>query len=145
MKGFAGVAAIVMVVIASAVLIIQAAAASSSQPLPVAYGFEGASGWVNPAVKPHDLYFGAGGSLQVRGLRWESWTQNAAIARGVRWTDNCVPDCASGSYAKAQVELTLSRVRKHRGSDYFTRVLLQWTTGGQQHTELFRWLKGSWY
>ncbi len=145
MKGAAGVAVIVIVVIASAVLVLQATAASSSQPLPVAYGFGGATGWVQGKVKPHDLYFGAGGSLLVRGLRWTTWTQNAAIGRGVRWTDNCVPDCADGRYAKVPAVLTLSRVRRHRRSGYFTRLLLQWSAGGQQHTILFRWLKGSWY
>jgi hypothetical protein len=145
MKGVAGVTVVVVIVIASAVLVIQATAASSSQPLPVAYGFGGATGWVQGAVKPSDLYFGTGGSFLVHGLNWESWTQNAAIGRGMRWTDNCVPDCADGTFAKVPAEVTLSRVRRHGGSEYFTRLLLQWSSGGKPHKMLFRWLKGSWY
>lgn len=145
MKGVAGVAAIVVIVGASVVLAITAAAASSSQPQPVGYGFGGATGWVHGTVKPHDLYFGAGGSFLVRGLRWASWTQNAAIGEGIKWTDNCVPTCAQGRYAKVPAEMTLSRVRRHGGLSYFTRLLLQWNADGMQHKILFRWLHGSWY
>ncbi len=108
----------------------------------MAYGFDGHAGWRHGAVEPHAIYFGAGGSLLIRGLRWENWTQNAAIGRGVRWADSCVPNCAAGGYDKNPVVITLSRVRKHAGGGYFTRLLLQWTTGSKVHKELFRWFRG---
>ncbi|HET9896041.1 MAG TPA: hypothetical protein VFQ44_14025 [Streptosporangiaceae bacterium] len=142
MRGITGVAAIVIVVVGMAVLADGVTAASSSQPLPVVYGAGGHSGWQHGTIRPGVIYFGAGGSLLIRGLRWQSWTQNAAIGRGVRWADSCVPTCAAGNYARSPVEVTLSRVRKHAGGAYFTRLLLQWSTSGKDHKTVIRWFRG---
>jgi hypothetical protein len=109
MKGVAGAAAIVAVVIGVAVL-------ASRASLPVAYGFDGSSGWSHGQVKPHAIYFGVGGNLLVRGLKWVTWSQSDAVARGVRWSDRCVPSCAAGPYIKVPAQMSLSRVRIRRAS-----------------------------
>jgi hypothetical protein len=139
MKGVAVVAAIVAVVIGVAVLAIRVTAASSSASPPVAYGFDGSSGWAHGQVKPRAIYFGAGGNLLVRGLNWISWSQGAAVGRGVRWFNRCVPTCAAGKYIKVPAEMSLSRVRIRDDVSYFSRITLQWTIGGRRYKSAYRW------
>jgi hypothetical protein len=138
MKSVAVVAGIVAVVIGVAFLANQVTAASGPS-LPVAYGFDGSSGWTNGHVKPNAIYFGAGGNLLVRGLRWLSWTRKAARGLGVRWSDSCVPNCAAGRYIKVQVEMALSRVRIRHAVSYFSRMTLQWTINGRRYKSVYNW------
>jgi len=142
MKSVAGAAAIVVAAIGVTFLAIQVTAASNSAPLPVAYGFDGSSGWTHGKVKPDAIYFGAGGNLLVRALRWVSWTQRAAVARGVRWLDSCVPSCAAGAYVKVPAEMSLSRVRIRDGVSYFSRMTLYWNIGGRKHKSVYAWSHG---
>jgi hypothetical protein len=143
MKGIAGVAAVVVLIAGVTVLTDRITAASSAQPLPVSYGFGGASGWQHAKIKPHSIYFGAGGSLLVRGEKWISWTQVGAIGQGVRWADNCTPSCAAGHYDKTRTLLTLSRVRSHKGVHYFTRLTMLWTENGTRKKLNFRWQRST--
>lgn len=143
MKGVTWVAAIVAIVIAAAVLAIRITAASSSASLPVAYGFDGNSGWHHGVVKPRAIYFGAGGSLQVRDLSWTSWTRNAAVGRGVRWADNCVPTCAAGAFTKVAAEMSLSGVRERGEVRYFTIMILHWTIGTKHYKSVYGWSPGA--
>ena len=142
MKSVAGAAAIVAIVIGVTFLAIQVTAASSQASLPVAYGFDGGSGWTHGKVKPHAIYFGAGGNLLVRGLRWVNWTRRAAVGRGVRWLDSCAPSCASGTYSKVAVEMSLSRVRIRDGVSYFSRMILRWTIDGSRYKSVYEWVRG---
>ncbi len=142
-KGVTAVIAIVVAVIGVALAALAVTAASSSALLPVVYGFDGSSGWSHRVVKPDAIYFGAGGSLLVRDLTWASWTQNAAVGRGVRWSDSCVPTCAAGRYAKVPAEMSLSRVRQRDGVSYFSRMTLQWTVDGKQHKSSYGWSRGA--
>ncbi len=141
MKGIAGVAAISVLVVGVTVLTVRITAASSAQPLPVAYGFDEATGWQRGTIRPDAVYFGAGGSLLARDLHWSSWTQQAALGEGVQWADNCAPNCAAGSYRKTQAMLTLSRVRVNRGVRYFTRLTMLWTANGKRQKLAFRWAR----
>jgi len=142
MKSVAGAAAIVVVAIGVTFLAIQVTAASNSESLPVAYGFDGSSDWSHGKVKPDAIFFGAGGNLLVRALRWVSWTQKAAVARGVRWLDSCVPSCAGGAYFKMPVKMSLSRVRIRGGVSYFSRMALYWSIGGRKHKSVYTWSHG---
>jgi hypothetical protein len=138
MKGVAGVATIVLIFIGIAVLAVRITAAASASPLPLAYGFDGSAGWQHGVIKPRDIDFGAGGGLLLRGLSWASWTQRTAVGSGVRWEDDCTPDCAAGAYVKSPARLTLSDVRVHAGLRYFARMTMSWTTAGRMHWYAFR-------
>jgi hypothetical protein len=142
-RGVAAVIAIVVAVIGVTVAAAQVTVASSSASVPLAYGFDGSSGWSHGLVKPDVIYFGAGGSLLVRDLTWVSWTHNAAIGRGVRWSDNCGPTCAAGHYAKVPADMSLSRVRQRDGVSYFSRMTLQWTVGGKEYKSSYHWSGGA--
>lgn len=138
-KGVTAVIAIVVAVVGVAIAAIQVTEASSSASLPVVYGFDGSPGWSHGVVKPDAIYFGAGGNLLVRHLTWVSWTQSTAVGRGVRWSNSCVPTCATGRYAKVPAEMSLSRVRQRDGVSYFSRMTLQWTAGGKQYKSSYDW------
>lgn len=142
MKGVAGVAAIVAVITTVVAAVIGGTAASNPASLPVAFGFDGNSGWSHGEVKPHAIYFGAGGNLLIRGLSWVNWTQNAAAARGVRWSDRCLPTCAAGTYIKVPVLMRLSQARIRHGVKYFSRMTLQWTIDGRHYKSVYGWSPG---
>jgi len=139
MKSVAVVAGIVAVVIGVAFLANQVTAASGPASLPVAYGFDASSGWADGQVKPDAIYFGAGGNLLVRGLRWLRWTREAALGRGLRWSDSCVPSCAAGRYIKVPVVMSLSRVRTRDGVGYFSRMTLKWAIDGRRYKTVYSW------
>jgi hypothetical protein len=134
-----GIAAIVGVVIGVIVFAVRMTAAASAAPLPLAYGFDGSTGWQHGDVRPHAIYFGTGGNLLVRGLAWSGWTQQAATASGVRWADGCTPNCAAGTYSRMPATLVLSDVRIHDGVRYFARLAMRWSSGGKMEQEVFRW------
>jgi hypothetical protein len=129
---------VVLAGLAAAIAVI-ASAASASTPRPVAYGFDGHQSWAHGQVKPRSVYFGAGGSLFVRRLSWATWNQAGARGRGIRWADSCKPNCATGSYAKSAVIVTLWRVLRHHGQPYFSRMTLAWQASGRAHQQTFRW------
>jgi hypothetical protein len=143
MKGVAGVSAIVVVMAGIAVAVIRMTAASSAPPPPLAYGFNGSSGWQDGTVKPRTIAFGAGGSLFLRGLRWSDWGQTAAEGQGIRWADNCRPDCASGAYLKSKATLVLSGIKVHDGFRYFSRLTMRWTASGRKYAVTFHWAPGA--
>lgn len=142
MKGVAGVAAVGLAVVGIG-FGIRAVAASGTPSLPVVYGFAGASGWQHPGIQPPAVYFGAGGSLQIRNLSWAKWGDQQAIAHGSRWADSCVPNCAAGKLAKVPAELTLSRVRNHNGVRYYSKLTTHWKVNGHLVTNVFTWAPGA--
>jgi hypothetical protein len=143
MKRVAVVAAVVVVAAGIAAATIRATAAPGSASLPVAYGFDGASGWHRGEVKPQAIYFGVGGSLFVRDLSWVSWSQDGAVGRGIRWADSCAPTCAAGKYSRIPAQLSLSRVRVRGGVRYFSQLTMQWTINGRQYKSVFAWTGGA--
>jgi hypothetical protein len=145
MKSVLGVpvAVIVLAGMAVAAVLIRSGASGASPALPVAYGFDGHEGWAGGEVRPHAVYFGAGGSLFVRGLRWASWNQADASGRGIRWADSCVPDCAAGSYVRSAAEITLRRVRDHDGQPFLAAMTIVWSANGTLRRETFLWSTGT--
>jgi hypothetical protein len=145
MKSVLGIAGAIIVLAgsASAAALIRSAASDTSRPPPVVYGFDGHAGWAHGEVRPRAVYFGAGGSLFVRGLSWASWNQAAAHGDGTRWADSCVPTCAAGSFAKSAARITLWRVRDHDGQPYFSRMTVTWQAGSKSYRQIFYWSRGA--
>ena len=145
MKSVPGIAIAVIVLagLAAAAVLIRSGASGASPALPVAYGFDGHDGWTGGEIRPRTVYFGAGGSLFVRGLIWASWNKAGASGRGIRWADSCVPDCAAGSYVRSAAEITLRRVRDHDSQPFFSAMTIAWSASGTLHREIFRWSKGT--
>jgi len=145
MKSVPGIAIAVIVLagLAAAAVLIRSEASGASPGLPVAYGFDGHEGWAGSEVRPRAVYFGAGGSLFVRGLSWASWSQADARGRGIRWADSCVPDCAAGSYVRSAAKITLWRVRDRDGQPFFSAMTIVWSADGTSHRHTFLWSRGT--
>ncbi len=145
MKSVLGIAGAVIVLagLATAAVMTRSGTSGAGRALPVGYGFDGHQGWARGEVRPRTVYFGAGGSLFVRGLSWASWNPVGARGRGTRWADSCVPDCAAGSYARSAAKITLWRVRVHDGRPYFSRMTIVWPEDGKLYRQIFRWSKGA--
>jgi hypothetical protein len=145
MKSVLGIAIAVIVLagLTAAAVLIRSGASGASPALPVAYGFDGHEGWAGGEVRPGAVYFGAGGSLFVRGLSWASWNQADARGGGIRWADSCVPNCAAGLYARSAAEITLSGVRDHDGQPFFSAMTIVWSAGGTSRRQTFQWSRGT--
>jgi hypothetical protein len=145
MKSVLGIAIAVIVLagLAAAAVLIRSEASGANPALPVAYGFDGHEGWAGGEVGPRAVYFGAGGSLFLRGLSWASWSQADARGRGIRWADSCVPNCAAGSYVRSAAKITLWRVRDHDGQPFFSAMTVVWSVDGRSHQQTFQWSRGT--
>jgi len=93
---------------------------------PVIYNY--AAGWDNPAVRPHWVVIGEGGSPMAHTWWWNTWNSRVARSAGTLWTDNCIPDCADGKESYHKLYVTLSGVRWHGGRPYYS--VMTWYTPG---------------
>jgi hypothetical protein len=116
--------------LAGALALPAAALASGST---VMYDARSSTGWNDPLVAPGRVYISGDGSLFVGSLRWSRWTGGYAYGRGIRWRDNCIPNCAQGTYLKSPASLTMWDVLSHNGQRYFARMTLRWTTRDGVH------------
>jgi hypothetical protein len=44
-------------------------------------------------------------------LKWLSWGPVSAFGHGVEWTNDCVPNCASGTFRHHRVQVLFYRIR----------------------------------
>lgn len=78
------------------------------------------------------VYSGDGAaSLAGRGstfgrLRWTSWTRTGGLAWGADWHDNCVPDCANGTYHDYPANVHVYRPQRVGGYLLFTRMTVDY-------------------
>jgi len=102
------------------------AVTTSAAPVPVIYNY--AAGWSNPAVRPHWVVIGQGGSPMAHTWYWNTWNSQAAKSTGTLWTDNCIPNCAYGKESYHKLYVTLSGVKYRNGRPYYSRMT--WYTPG---------------
>jgi hypothetical protein len=50
----------------------------------------------------------ADGNAYVSGITWSSWTATSAQGTGTLNLNNCIPDCAGGTFGKSATAVTLS-------------------------------------
>lgn len=74
------------------------------------------------------IYTGDGSGLLASendvsgGLSWTTWTATQASADGADWLDDCIPDCADGTFQDYPAVIELSRPRRVDGHLQFTRM-----------------------
>ncbi|MGN6173061.1 MAG: hypothetical protein ACTHPS_08930 [Streptosporangiaceae bacterium] len=97
-------------------------------------------GFTNPQIRPTAVYWGAGGSLFVKGLNWHYWDNGSAYGRGTRYRNTCNPNCGAGNYLKSPASITFWRTRWHNGHRYYTRLTLRWhTRDGVHRKHIYRY------
>jgi hypothetical protein len=84
----------------------------SCTPLPSPPDF-GAGGTVTGGnetyvPEPGVIDLSGDGSTAVTGITWQSWGDQQAAATGTYEHDDCVPNCAAGTYSKVPAAITLS-------------------------------------
>lgn len=66
-----------------------------------------------PRVEPRTIYIACGdGNFYVRVKKWSFFNGREAGGRGKAFANDCVPDCAEGSFHKYRVKIHLTKVRK---------------------------------
>jgi hypothetical protein len=62
----------------------------------------------------------ADGGIKVMDIKWEIWRASGASGTGRYLVNQCEPDCASGNYIEAPVEVRLSRLMTDGSKFYLT-------------------------
>ncbi len=131
----ASTAPLALVVLAAALLLAPptsaAGAAGGGHPSPAAAA-QGprvylASNCINPRYWPTTIIVAcADAGAMVRGVTWSEWTNRLANGSGYARINDCVPNCAVGTFHSYPVLVTLSAPRPcpNTGRTQFTRVTL---------------------
>lgn len=76
---------------------------------------------------------GYNGSGSFGKIRWNKWRKNAAVGRGLLWSNSCSPSCGSGRWTiSGRVKVRLFKPKKGT----FTRMKFSWV-GGPKNTAFF--------
>jgi|GEM_PF-4828705 len=65
------------------------------------------------------VVFCGDGTRRYTDIRWESWTDASATGTATRVSDDCVPNCARGTWTRRPVRVTLHDVRQRDGAPVF--------------------------
>jgi hypothetical protein len=125
-------------ILATAVLVGLVAPAALAGGLPKVPTATGTPGPGFFKVKPSSITYTGDGSGFLAGhrrphhhraapLKWSSWTATGASGSGDNWLDNCMPNCAAGTFHLYPVKLKLSRPRDVHGHLIFTRMRVTYT------------------
>jgi hypothetical protein len=68
----------------------------------------------------------ADAGIRIEGLTWANWTASTASGHGTLLENECVPNCASGKFAKYPVAVTLSAVKSSADGPWFSHLALVW-------------------
>ncbi|WP_420705830.1 hypothetical protein [Streptomyces sp. NRRL F-5065] len=86
-----------------------------------------------PEVRPGSFIVACGDANSVlTSLQWSRWDARAAVATGINDVNDCVPDCAAGTFRPYPVVVRLDRARaaeQDAGQVRFTRLSLTYTDG----------------
>ncbi len=116
------------------------APAASAAATPVAYtqwSYKGAQ--VRPAYIP--VYMG--NALSAHTWKWSSWKRTYAYSLGTLHVNQCRPYCAAGHYKYYTVGVTLSAVKTHGATKYFSKMVLSFWASGRHHVNTYHY-KGMW-
>ncbi len=118
-------------------LITYAVSASAASRLPVAYDCQGSH---HGQKRPSDVLLDClSGNVIVKTPAWKNWTPaSAQSSHATLLVNTCRPDCAAGHYRNYPASLTLYRVRTSHGTDYYTRMQLQYRHNGPRKYT-YRW------
>lgn len=65
--------------------------------------------------KPSTVLLSGDGSGLMKSVRWSGWGTPVATGFGIYELDNCVPDCAQGTYRSSPATITLSGLTRYAG------------------------------
>jgi hypothetical protein len=96
-----------------------------------------------PVVRPGEILLGATADVVLGGtrrkfpyfgaIRWSSWTANVATGSGDEWVNQCVPNCAEGSYRRYPATISAYAPR----GIYFSRMtIVSPTLGPPEHVRI---------
>ena len=96
---------------------------ASAAQLPVTYTI----GWQHPVIRPAWIHMGAGGNVMAHIRRWDTWGSTAK-GTGMLLVNDCIPDCAAGTFSSHKLTVTFSAVRMHGKIPYYREMT--WFTPG---------------
>lgn len=106
-----------------------AARATQLHQTPRVPAFGGSAAYAGFQWKPYRIIYSGDGAALLAGrsgisshLTWTSWTQTVGRAWGADWHNNCVPDCARGTYSAYRANIRVYRPRQLGGYLLFTRM-----------------------
>lgn len=111
------------------VLLVGQSRAATSLPTVATYSGEWSPGSTLLQVRPRSILYTADSSGFIAGrrrksgpLHWTVWNRSGGKATGADWINDCVPDCAGGTYHGYAANAAVFRPRVLGGRDVFTRL-----------------------
>jgi hypothetical protein len=77
-----------------------------------------------PRIKPEQIVLACAdyGTL-IRMAKWTHWGDATTTTTSARlWLNDCTPDCADGTFHGEPAKAIVTRIVKHRGVRYYTRM-----------------------
>ena len=91
-------------------------------------------GQAQMVVMPASYSLSADGATYLAGLRWHGWGQPTAVATGKLERNNCLPDCAHGTYQSYPATVTVTGLRRTATESYYTVMYVNAPTFGPAST-----------
>jgi hypothetical protein len=91
-----------------------------------------------PVVRPKEFLVFCDGSNDLIKLSWSAWNTTEATGTGVQFINNCVPNCASGTWKRENVLVVLWRgepVAHHKGQRAYSKMTLLYPATGRTQTQ----------
>src|SRR5262249_30495118 len=74
---------------------------------------------------PAHIVTSADGSMYLADLTWSGWGNAKAHGKGMLEVDNCIPNCAGGSYTGYPATVTLSNLTPYgNGEQAYTKIVV---------------------
>jgi hypothetical protein len=116
---------------------VPACQAATGTAATVVYGFGGhcpPTNWSDPQVRPVRGYFSLPCENGVRSIGWQNWRHSSAFGHATILIFN------GFGFTPHRGTISLSVVRSHQGRQYFSHLVMKWTTSnGRHHQEVLNW------
>lgn len=76
-----------------------------------------------PRIRPKEIVFTcADYGMLIRGAKWTNWHHATATATATYSQNNCIPDCAQGTFYSEPATVTVTRILKRKGIYTYSRL-----------------------
>lgn len=91
-----------------------------------------------PVVRPRQFDIFCDGNDALAQMSWSVWNTTEATGTGVEFINNCVPNCASGTWKRLNVVVVLWRpkpVTHHKGRSAYSKMTMLYPATGRTQTQ----------
>ena len=84
----------------------------------------------------------ADGGMYIDQIDWSRWDASGAWGTGTYYVNECDPNCAEGTFLRANVDIQLMRLTRYREKFFFRALVIRSTDGKNlpsMNTDFYKW------